>query len=112
MDWWFTCKRQNFTTARTNVGEYLYDIKINKAECKSNESLNSNVNIRQNKGQSIKDKKQKYVVEKGKAWTYAPKNIGSKNVEQQLRERMGKIDTTALATGIEDFNMSLSDQIN
>lgn len=41
-------------------------IKINKAESKSNESLSSNVNIRQNKGQSIKDKEQKHVVEKGK----------------------------------------------
>ena len=27
-------------------------------------------------------------------------------------KRTGKIDTTAIATGIEDFNMSLSDQIN
>ena len=41
-------------------------IKINKAESKSYESLSSNVNIRQNKGQSIKDKEQKHVVEKGK----------------------------------------------
>ena len=65
------------------------------------------VNIRQNKGQSIKDKEQKYVVEKGKAWTSAPKNIDSKNGEQQLRERTGQTDTTAVATGTEDFNMSL-----
>lgn len=65
-------------------------IKINKAESKSNESLSSNVNIRQNIGQSIKDKEQKHVVEKGKTWTYAPKNIDSKNVEQQLWKEQEK----------------------
>lgn len=60
-------KRQNFKTFRTNIGQYLYDIKINKVECKSNESLSSNVNIRQNKDQGIKDKEQKYMLENGKA---------------------------------------------
>ena len=52
--------------------------------------LNRYFNIRQNKGQSIKDKEKKYVVEEGKAWTYAPKNIDSKNVEQQLWKEQEK----------------------
>lgn len=49
-------KSQNFTMFRITTREYLYDIKINKPENKSNVSLSSNIKIRQSKNQSRKDK--------------------------------------------------------
>lgn len=56
---------------------------------------------------------QQHMLGKGKAYqkhassrTQAPKNIDSKNVEQQLREMKWKTETSA--SGIE-FNMSLSE---